>query len=77
MKHINIKTATVLVALAGLFAMNTTGCVVSLGNKGTPRHSEETTLGQELIDLKAARDSGALSPDEYEYERRRLLDHRN
>jgi hypothetical protein len=77
MKQINIKTATLLVAFAGTFAMSTTGCVVSLGNRGTPRHSEETTLGQELIDLKAARDSGALTPDEYEYERRRLLDHRD
>lgn len=77
MKQINIMKATLCVALAGLFAMSTTGCVVSLGNKGTPRHSEETTLGQELIDLKAAKDSGALTPDEYEYERRRLLDHRN
>jgi hypothetical protein len=77
MKQINILKATLCVALAGIFAMGTTGCVVSLGNKGTPRHSEETTLGQELIDLKAARDSGALTPDEYEYERRILLDHRD
>lgn len=69
-----VKTTVVLV-LCGVFVLNTTGCVVSLGNRGTPRHSEETTLGQELIDLKAARDSGAMTPDEYDHERRRLLEH--
>ena len=65
---------TVVLVLCGVFVLNTTGCVVSLGNRGTPKHSEETTLGQELIDLKAARDSGAMTPDEYEDARRELLD---
>lgn len=33
-----------------------------------------TTTGQELLDLKAARDAGAITEDEYEDQRRKILD---
>lgn len=32
------------------------------------------SIGQQLIDLKKARDSGALSPKEYEQQVRKLID---
>ncbi len=32
-----------------------------------------TTTGQQLIDLKAARDSGAITEGEYERQRRKIL----
>jgi hypothetical protein len=36
--------------------------------------STRTTRGQELIDLKRARDQGAITPEEYEAKRRQILD---
>jgi hypothetical protein len=32
------------------------------------------SIGQQLIDLKKAKDSGALSPKEYEQQARKLID---
>lgn len=32
------------------------------------------SIGQQLIDLKKAKDSGALSPKEYELQARKLID---
>ncbi|MFN8735084.1 MAG: SHOCT domain-containing protein [Betaproteobacteria bacterium] len=34
----------------------------------------DVTIGQQLIDLKKARDAGALTADEYDRQRRRLID---
>lgn len=34
----------------------------------------DVTIGQQLIDLKSAHEAGALSRDEYDAQRRRLID---
>jgi hypothetical protein len=34
----------------------------------------EVTIGQQLIDLKKARDNGVLSASEYDNQRRRLIE---
>jgi TolB-like protein len=34
----------------------------------------DVTVGQQLIDLKKARDAGALTADEYDRQRKRLID---
>ena len=34
----------------------------------------EVSIGQQLIDLKKARDNGVLSASEYDSQRRRLID---
>ena len=34
----------------------------------------DVTIGQQLIDLKTAHDNGALSRDEYDLQRRRLVE---
>ncbi len=49
------------------------GCAIGIGNRDhdTPHH---TTLGQELIDLKTARDTGVISEGEFQEQRARLLD---
>ncbi len=49
-----------------------TGCIVGIGNKDRD-HPRTATLGQELMDLESARQSGALSDHEYDEQRRRLL----
>jgi hypothetical protein len=50
------------------------GCVAAIGNRG--EHAGNGTLGQELIDLKKAKDAGVISDAEYEQQRARLLDHK-
>ena len=46
------------------------GCAWSVGE-----HKDHSlpTRGQELIDLKKARDSGAISEDEFQSQKKRLL----
>jgi hypothetical protein len=58
-------------ALAIVLAVSTAGCVVALGNR-TPE--TKATLGKQLTDLKQARDNGAISEDEYQAARKRLLE---
>jgi Short C-terminal domain len=61
------------VILAGSIIVGLTGCVFSLGGSKEVT-STRTTRGQELIDLKRARDQGAITPEEYEAKRRQILD---
>jgi len=60
--------------LSGLHA--TSGCI-SIGHRPP---SDPTpagpTLGQQLLDLKRAHDAGALTADEYQQQRNRLLNGR-
>ena len=44
------------------------------GGASTYYMHKNTTLGQELNDLKAAMESGAISKDEYEDQREKLLE---
>jgi len=46
------------------------GCV-AIGNRDAQRPN--ATLGQQLIDLQKARDTGALSEPEYQTQKARLL----
>lgn len=65
------KTLGVL-ALCGLFLLGVAAC----GGGGADIKSEisTTTTGQQLIDLKKALDSGAITQQEYEKERKKILD---
>jgi hypothetical protein len=49
------------------------GCALSLGG-GKDEKVYRETVGQELIDLKQAKDKGALSDEEYQKARKRLID---
>ena len=48
------------------------GCVLALGNRVPP--PEKATLGRQLTDLKQARDSGAITEEEYQIVRKRLIE---
>lgn len=63
-----------LITPAGMLAvlLLLSGCVAAIGNRDG-RHGEGTTLGQELIDLQKAKDSGAISPADYETQKAKLL----
>jgi hypothetical protein len=60
-----------MLALCGLFLLG----VVACGGGGADVRSEvsTTTTGQQLMDLKKALDSGAMTKDEYEKERKKIL----
>jgi hypothetical protein len=55
--------------MAGTFS----SCAWSIG--GERAKGDHPTQGQELIDLKRARDAGAITPDEYETQKRQILSH--
>ncbi len=51
-----------------------TGCAWSIGDKEGPAREMHPTRGQELIDLKKASDQGAITPDEYEAQKKKILE---
>ncbi len=55
---------------AGLVGLSLTGC----GGHEIVRPTVDVSIGQQLIDLKRAREAGALSDREYERQRERLID---
>ena len=59
-------------AICGLLLFGVTAC----GGGGAELKSEvsTTTVGQQLMDLKKALDSGAMTQQEYEKERKKVLD---
>jgi len=61
---LSTKTVLCVVLLAALMGCSSSEVVRQV----------EITIGQQLIDLKKARDSGALSPSEYDAQRRKLID---
>lgn len=69
-----IFTSLTLTTLAFVLS----GCVIAMGNRdfGQPRRSP-ATLGQELTDLKKARDAGALNEEEYQTQKKRAMDAHN
>ncbi len=56
-------------AAAALAAMLLAGC----GGNEVVRPTVSVSIGQQLIDLKKARDAGALSAREYESQRAQLI----
>ena len=68
----SIGKRIVLLAACGLLLFSVTAC----GGGGADVKSEisTTTVGQQLIDLKKALDSGALTQQEYEKERKKILE---
>jgi hypothetical protein len=67
MKKLLIPTAVALSAML-LFS----GCVASLGS-GSKTVVTKPTLGQQLTDLQKARNSGAITDDEYQTQKAKLL----
>jgi len=68
-----MKRFSLLLSL-GVLACLFSGCVIAMGNRdlGQPR-SSQATIGQQLIDLKKARDAGAITEAEYDQEKQQLL----
>jgi len=58
--------------LLAIFLTTTVGCIGVQG--GSDVVKPEQTLGQELIDLKKAKEDGAITNKEYEKLKKKLLD---
>jgi hypothetical protein len=65
-RSVRITSALTVITLAGLLL---TGCI-AVG--GTEQHTQPT-LGRQLLDLKLARDTGAIDEDQYQHARKDLL----
>ncbi len=66
----------ILVTMLAIFSAMTlvTGCSWSVGSgKKTSTTTSQPTVGQQLIDLQKAKDSGAISESEYQTEKARIL----
>jgi hypothetical protein len=78
MKHKSIYLFVGLLALTLL-----TGCVLNLGGGGktcpqqhpmTGQQMAAPTLGQQLMDLQKAREAGAITDNEYQQQKAKLLE---
>ena len=63
--------ALMSIIVCGLLA----GCAWSIGDGKDHAVTKQPTRGQELIDLKKARDQGAITPEEYENQKKQILAH--
>jgi hypothetical protein len=68
MKRLFIPTAVALSAML-LFS----GCVALHVGGGGKKEFENATVGKQLIDLKTAKDTGAITEAEYQAEKAKLL----
>ena len=67
-----MRTVAIVMALVVLLALLAGAGCMAVSHPVT--YSRGTTLGRELMDLKEARDSGAIGEDEYNRLRRRLIE---
>jgi hypothetical protein len=68
MKKLLIPAAITLSAMLLL-----TGCLALQVGGGDKKEAQKATTGQQLIDLKAAKDAGAITESEYESQKAKVL----
>ena len=68
MTKLFIPTAIALSAM-----LLSSGCLALQVGGGDKKEVENATVGQQLIDLKAARDTGAITDAEYQTQKAKLL----
>jgi hypothetical protein len=68
--NILMKKIPTIIALCSILAVVLfgAGCVASIGNR-----NPGTTVGQQLIDLQKAKQAGAISEEEYQVEKSKIL----
>lgn len=60
------RVAVILILCSALLVVS--GCVASIGNR-----NPNVTVGQQLIDLQKAKESGAITDAEFQTEKSKLL----
>ena len=71
MKKLFIPPAVALSAMLLL-----TGCLALQVGGGDKKEERKASVGQQLIDLKTARDAGAITEAEYQTQKAKVLDHK-
>jgi len=69
----NLRRMFVLISTCGILGGALSGCAWSVGGGKDRVTTSQPTRGQELIDLQRARDKGAITPEEYENQRKLIL----
>ena len=67
-----LPKAVAIVARCRIFLLGVVAC--GGGGADVRREVSTTTTGQQLMDLKKALDSGAMTKEEYEKERKKILE---
>ncbi len=68
-----VLTLLALIISFGALGVAATGCAWSIGDGKGHVTNNQPTRGQELIDLKKARDQGVITPEEYENQKKQIL----
>ena len=69
-----MKKRLFLTSITLLSLLPLTGCVFAMGDTtARPAPHDTPTIGQQLIDLKKAKDAGAISDQEYDAKKAQLL----
>jgi len=68
-----MKTLFTRIAFAVLVMFFSTGCLRLQIGSGEKRSFQNPTAGQQLIDLKAAKDAGAITDAEYGEQKAKLM----
>lgn len=63
-----------LIVAASALGLLGTGCAWQIGGDKRGTTVNKPTRGQELIDLKKARDQGAMTEEEYQAQRKQVLE---
>ena len=64
----------VLVATGSIMGLLLSGCAWSIGDQKEGKAVVSPTRGQELIDLKKAKDQGAITEDEYQAQKKAIME---
>jgi hypothetical protein len=64
----------VLVTTGAIMGLLLSGCAWSIGSEKEHAAVVQPTRGQELIDLKKAKDQGAITEEEYQAQRKKVMD---
>ncbi len=63
-----------LVTTGTIMGLLLSGCAWSIGSDKEHTAVMQPTRGQELIDLKKAKDQGAITEEEYQAQRKKVMD---
>jgi hypothetical protein len=69
-----LKTIAKVLLLAAILSGLGAGCAWSVGGGKAGTAMSQPTKGQELVDLKKARDQHAITEEEYQQQRNKILE---
>jgi|WetSurMetagenome_2_1015567.scaffolds.fasta_scaffold1723331_1 hypothetical protein len=65
---------TVLISMGAIMGLLLSGCAWSIGSDKPHSSVVRPTRGQEMVDLKKARDQGAITEDEFEAQKKKIME---